>query len=192
MKAFLSRAIQLQGHLSSNYSTLKHMSGNTELATFAAGCFWGVEHIFRKHFGGEGVTAKVGYTGGNTEDPDYRLVCTGTTNHAEAVELTFDPKRTKYETLVEFFYKMHDPTTANAQGPDVGTQYRSVIFYHSPEQKEIAQRVTDEVQEKHYKDKKIVTQLVPAGKFYDAEEYHQLYLDKNPTGYECPTHFLRW
>ncbi|KAG2220097.1 hypothetical protein INT45_005858 [Circinella minor] len=168
------------------------MSTVTEKATFAAGCFWGVEHIFRKHFGADGITCKVGYTGGNTEDPNYRLVCTGSTNHAEAVELTFDPKRVMYETLVEFFYKMHDPTTANAQGPDVGTQYRSAIFYHSPEQKEIAERVTQEVQEKHYKDKKIVTQFIPAGKFYDAEEYHQLYLEKNPTGYECPTHFLRW
>ncbi|KAI8147849.1 hypothetical protein BJV82DRAFT_593596 [Fennellomyces sp. T-0311] len=188
MTAFISRVSQLKGHFT-NFSTLHTM---TERATFAAGCFWGVEHLYKKHFGADGVTTKVGYTGGNADDPNYRQVCTGSTNHAEAVELTFDPKRVSYATLVEFFYKMHDPTTVNAQGPDVGTQYRSAIFYHTPEQKEIAEKVTEEVQAKHFQGKKIVTEFIPAGKFWDAEEYHQLYLEKNPTGYECPTHFLRW
>ncbi|KAG0736439.1 hypothetical protein G6F57_009052 [Rhizopus arrhizus] len=165
---------------------------SAEKATFAAGCFWGVEHLYKKHFQQFGIHTKVGYIGGNTTDPDYRKVCSGTTNHAEALEVEFNPKKVSYDTLVEFFYRMHDPTTANAQGPDVGTQYRSAIFYHSDEQKSIAERVTSEVQEKHYKGRKIVTEIVPAGKFYDAETYHQEYLDKNPNGYECPTHFLRW
>ncbi|KAI9485854.1 MAG: hypothetical protein EXX96DRAFT_546735 [Benjaminiella poitrasii] len=175
-------------HLSRNYSTMT----NTEKATFAAGCFWGVEHIYLKHFKQYDIKTRVGYTGGDTTDPDYRKVCSGDTNHTEALEIDFDPNKVSYETLVEFFYKMHDPTTVNAQGPDVGTQYRSAIFYHSPEQKTIAEKVTAEVQEEHFKGKKIVTQMVPAGIFYDAETYHQKYLIKNPHGYECPTHFLRW
>ncbi|KAG0166042.1 Peptide-methionine (S)-S-oxide reductase [Apophysomyces sp. BC1034] len=164
----------------------------SEKATFAAGCFWGVEHIYNKHFKKDGIQTKVGYTDGSTENPNYKEVCTGSTEHAEALEITFDPNRVSYETLVEFFYKMHDPTTDNYQGPDVGTQYRSAIFYHSPEQKTIAEKVTQEVQEKHYKGKPIVTKIVAAKTFYDAETYHQLYLEKNPEGYECPTHFLRW
>ncbi|KAI8889110.1 hypothetical protein K501DRAFT_239448 [Backusella circina FSU 941] len=164
----------------------------TEKATFAAGCFWGVEHIYNKHFKKDGITTQVGYTGGNVDNPDYRKVCSGQTNHAEALEITFDPKKVSYATLVEFFYKMHDPTTVNAQGPDKGTQYRSAIFYHSPEQKKVAEEVTEKVQKEHYKNDKIVTEIIPAGKFYSAEEYHQEYLTKNPHGYECPTHYLRW
>ncbi|KAJ2964555.1 hypothetical protein NQZ79_g536 [Umbelopsis isabellina] len=164
----------------------------TEKATYAAGCFWGVEHLYVKHFKKDGVTTRVGYIGGNVDSPNYRQVCGGDTEHAEAVEVTFDPSKVSYATLTEFFYKLHDPTTVNAQGPDRGSQYRSAIFYHSDEQKKIAEEVTADVQEKHYKGKKIVTQLVPAGKFWTAEEYHQKYLDKNPGGYECPTHFLRW
>ncbi|KAL1921665.1 uncharacterized protein VTP21DRAFT_10307 [Calcarisporiella thermophila] len=164
----------------------------SELATFAAGCFWGVQRIFDKHFSHAITQTRVGYIGGNTEAPGYKQVCSGTTNHAEALEIAFDPTRTTYADLVEFFYRMHDPTTLNHQGPDIGTQYRSAIFYHSDQQRQVAERVTNEVQEKHYKNKKIVTQLLPAGKFWDAEEYHQKYLEKNPNGYECPTHFLRW
>ncbi|ORX96616.1 reductase [Basidiobolus meristosporus CBS 931.73] len=164
----------------------------TEKATFAAGCFWGVEKVFQRHFKKAGITTKVGYTGGVTQNPGYKLVCTGSTQHAEAIEITFDPSQVTYEILTEFFYRMHDPTTENRQGPDVGSQYRSAIFYHSPEQKAIAERVTKEVQEQHYKGQPIATRIVPAGEFYDAEEYHQEYLEKNPDGYECPTHFLRW
>ncbi|KAI8639533.1 hypothetical protein BD408DRAFT_349795 [Parasitella parasitica] len=164
----------------------------TEKATFAAGCFWGVEHLYAKHFKQYDIKTKVGYIGGNTENPDYKKVCSGLTQHAEALEISFDPNRVSFETLVKFFYRMHDPTTVNAQGPDRGTQYRSAIFYHSPEQKLTAEKVTKEVQEEHYKGKKIVTEIIPAGVFYDAEAYHQEYLDKNPGGYECPTHYLRW
>ncbi|CAO3629598.1 unnamed protein product [Mucor hiemalis] len=163
-----------------------------EKATFAAGCFWGVEHIFLKYFKDSGIKTKVGYIGGDSENPDYRSVCSGKTNHVEAVEVEFDPKKVSYATLVDFFYSTHDPTTLNAQGADRGSQYRSAIFYHSPEQKEIAEKVTAEVQEKHLKGKKIVTEIVPAGVFHDAESYHQEYLHKNPSGYQCPTHFKRW
>jgi len=186
----LSRLSQLTKTFARSNHTVSNSM--TEKATFAAGCFWGVEHLYVKHFKKDGVTTSVGYIGGNVENPTYRQVCGGDTEHAEAVELTFDPSKVSYATLTEFFYKLHDPTTLNYQGPDRGTQYRSAIFYHSEEQKETAEKVTAEVQEKHYKGKPIVTKIVPAGKFYTAEEYHQKYLDKNPDGYECPTHFLRW
>ncbi|KAI7900587.1 uncharacterized protein BX663DRAFT_532250 [Cokeromyces recurvatus] len=166
------------------------MTTKTEIATFAAGCFWGVEHIYNEHF--KDIITRVGYMGGNIENPSYKQIKTGTTDHAEVCQISFDPSKVSFETLTEFFYKMHDPTTINAQGPDMGTQYRSVIFYHSPEQKVIAEKVTKEVQEKHYPDAKIVTEIEPATRFYDAEEYHQLYLEKNPEGYACPTHYLRW
>jgi len=171
---------------------------NTEKATFAAGCFWGVEHIFRKQFDSAGIDTRVGYIGGNTANPKYKEVCGGTTAHAEALQVQFDPEKVSYATLVEFFYKIHDPTTLNRQGPDTGTQYRSAVFYHTPQQKEIAEQVTQQVQEKASTDKslytntEIVTELVDAGEFYDAEDYHQKYLQTNPHGYECPTHYVRW
>ncbi|KAI9010349.1 peptide methionine sulfoxide reductase MsrA [Phycomyces nitens] len=187
-----SRTLQLATHLSPAQRTISTTLKMTEKATFAAGCFWGVEHMFNKYFKKDGITTKVGYIGGKVDNPTYRQVCNGTTDHAEALEITFDPKKVEYAKLVEFFYNMHDPTTLNSQGPDRGSQYRSAIFYHSPEQKKIAEEVTAEVQEKHYKGKRIVTDIVPAGVFYDAETYHQLYLEKNPGGYECPSHFLRW
>ncbi|KAF9200706.1 Peptide-methionine (S)-S-oxide reductase [Haplosporangium sp. Z 27] len=115
------------------------------------------------------------------------------TQHAEALQIDYTPnEKINYPALVEFFYRMHDPTTLNSQGPDRGTQYRSAIFFHSPEQEQIAKTVTQEVQDKHYAGKKIVTQIAPAGTWFDAEEYHQKYLEKNPYGYECPSHFLRW
>ncbi|KAI9254282.1 hypothetical protein BY458DRAFT_521025 [Sporodiniella umbellata] len=163
-----------------------------EKATFAAGCFWGVEHIINKHLKKEGITTRVGYIGGDLDNPDYQQVKTGSTNHAEACEVTFDPSKISYATLVEFFFKLHDPTTQNAQGPDVGTQYRSAIFCHNHEQKLIAEQVTKSVQEKRYPDSPLATTIETATKFYDAEEYHQYYLDKNPEGYACPTHYLRW
>ncbi|CAL1698555.1 unnamed protein product [Somion occarium] len=177
------------------------MSGaKPEIATFASGCFWGVEHVFLKYHPIEEnkgiLKTTVGYTGGkeSSVNPDYRTVCTGTTDHAEAVKIEFDPSIIKYDELVEFFYRTHDPTTLNKQGKDTGTQYRSAIFYHSPEQREIAQRVTEEVQKKHFdpQGKKIVTQIVEAGPWWDAEDYHQKYLYKNPDGYQCPLHRLHW
>ncbi|CAG8924929.1 unnamed protein product [Penicillium salamii] len=167
--------------------TGSHNMSDTQIATIAAGCFWGVEHLYRKNFGnGKGLLdAKVGYCGGLTPDPSYRSVCSGTSGHAEALQVTFDPSIVTYRQLLEFFYRMHDPTTPNRQGPDVGTQYRSAIFTHGAEQQTIAEQVTQKVGTEWYK-KGLSTQVVPAGQWWDAEDYHQLYLSKNPAGYECP------
>lgn len=153
----------------------------TEKATFAGGCFWGMEKFL-----GEipGVTAtRVGYTGGKTKNPDYELVCTGTTGHAEAVEVTFDPSKVSYEDLLEFFFTHHDPTTLNRQGNDIGTQYRSAIFYHSPEQRASAEKFKKALADSKVFQNSVVTEIVPAGEFYPAEDYHQKYLQKNPYGY---------
>ncbi|KAK0631385.1 peptide methionine sulfoxide reductase MsrA [Immersiella caudata] len=161
-----------------------------EKATVAAGCFWGVEHLYRKHFGKGLYDARVGYIGGDQSNPSYRAVCSGGTGHAEATQIIYDPTKITYRQLLEFFYRMHDPTTLNSQGPDRGTQYRSGIFFHTPEQEKIAREVTAKANEQWYNGK-IVTEILPAKQWWDAEEYHQLYLDRNPGGYECPSHFLR-
>lgn len=146
----------------------------TEKATFGAGCFWGVEAAFRQL---PGVTAtRVGYAGGHTEDPTYEDVCTDTTGHAEAVEVTYDPSRLSYEDLLEVFWGKHDPTQLNRQGYDVGTQYRSAIFFHTAEQQAAAARSKAEVQVRT--PGRIVTEIVEAGPFYEAEDYHQQYLEK--------------
>lgn len=159
--------------------------------TVAAGCFWGTEHLYRKHFTGKGLLdAKVGYIGGDLDNPSYRAVCGGKTGHAEAAQIIYDPEKVSYFDLLEFFYRMHDPTTLNQQGPDTGPQYRSAIYYHNDEQEKIAREVTRLANEKWWKGK-IVTELAPAGKWWTGEAYHQEYLDKNPAGYECPSHFLR-
>ncbi len=145
-----------------------------ETVTFAAGCFWGVEAAFRQI---EGVIdAPSGYTGGTLKDPSYRDVCTGRTGHAEAVEVKFDPARVSYEQLLDAFWNLHDPTTPNRQGPDVGTQYRSAIFYHSSAQ-EAAARASKEKAQARFR-KPIVTEISPATTFYRAEEYHQRYFEK--------------
>ncbi|WQF87010.1 Putative peptide methionine sulfoxide reductase MsrA domain-containing protein [Colletotrichum destructivum] len=160
-------------------------------ATIAAGCFWGVEHLYRKHFQGKGlIDARVGYIGGDLANPTYRAVCGGDTGHAEALQVVFQPADVSYRQLLEFFYRMHDPTTANRQGPDTGPQYRSAIFFHDAEQEKVAREVTRLANEQWYGGK-IVTDVIPAGQWWDAEQYHQLYLNKNPSGYECPSHFLR-
>ena len=151
---------------------------NMQVATFAAGCFWGVESAFRQVKGVESVT--VGYTGGTTKNPSYQEVCSHRTGHAEAVEVRFDPARTSYGTLLDVFWKMHDPTQLNRQGPDVGTQYRSAIFYHTPEQETVARASLAQLEKSgKFGRRKVVTQIVPAGVFYRAEEYHQNYLEKN-------------
>ncbi|KOS17459.1 putative peptide methionine sulfoxide reductase [Escovopsis weberi] len=159
--------------------------------TVAAGCFWGTEHLYRKHFANKGLLdAKVGYIGGDLSNPTYRAVCGGNTGHAEAAEIIFDPTQVSYRQLIEFFYRMHDPTTLNKQGPDTGPQYRSAIFFHGPEQEAIARDVTSKANKQWYKGG-IVTDILPAGRWWTAEEYHQEYLQNNPAGYECPSHFLR-
>jgi peptide-methionine (S)-S-oxide reductase len=147
-----------------------------EIATFAAGCFWGVEAEFRRT---PGVTAtRVGYTGGHTQAPDYKQVCTDTTGHAEAVEVTYDPKLTTYEKLLEIFWAGHNPTSLNFQGPDYGTQYRTAIFYHSPAQQKAATASRDRLAASGKYSKPVVTQIVPAVTFHAAEDYHQQYLEK--------------
>jgi peptide-methionine (S)-S-oxide reductase len=145
-------------------------------ATFAAGCFWGVEAAFRQL---PGVTAtRVGYSGGNSANPTYKDVCTDRTGHAEAVEITYDPAKLSYDQLLEVFWENHDPTQLNRQGPDTGTQYRSAIFFHSPEQESAAKASKDNLEKAHRFRKPIVTQVVPAVTFYEAEDYHQQYLEK--------------
>lgn len=146
------------------------------IATFGAGCFWGVEETFRKLPGVSNTT--VGYMGGNKENPTYEEVCTDKTGHAEVVQIEFDPAQIRYEELLEVFWNNHNPTTLNRQGPDVGTQYRSVIFYHDEEQKRIAEASKQQQdQSGRWKDP-IVTQVEPASTFWRAEEYHQRYLQK--------------
>ena len=146
-----------------------------EKATFGAGCFWGVEEAFRKV---EGVVdVAVGYAGGHTENPTYGDVCSGTTGHVEVVEVEYDPSKVSYEKLLEVFWENHNPTTPNRQGPDVGTQYRSAIFFHNPEQ-EAAARASKEEAQTRFKDP-IVTEITSASEFYRAEEYHQRYFEKN-------------
>jgi peptide-methionine (S)-S-oxide reductase len=146
-----------------------------ERATFGAGCFWGVEAEFRKV---EGVAeAVVGYSGGHTKDPSYGDVCSGSTGHAEVVEVEYDPSKVSYEELLEVFWANHDPTQLNRQGPDVGTQYRSAIFYHTPEQEAAARASKERVQERF--EKPVVTEITPVSEFYRAEEYHQRYFEKN-------------
>ena len=146
----------------------------TQKATFAAGCFWGVEAAFRRI---PGVTAtRVGYTGGHTEDPSYYDVCSDTTGHAEAVEVTYDPERVSYDQLLDVFWGKHDPTQLNRRGWDVGEQYRSVVFFHDGEQQEAARR--SKAREQASRSAPIATQVEPAQTFYEAEDYHQQYFEK--------------
>ena len=152
---------------------------NLETATFAAGCFWGVEDTFMKK---KGVKAtSVGYTGGNFSNPTYKDVCTDKTGHAEAIQLRFDPREVSYEELLDLFWSIHDPTTKNRQGPDIGSQYRSTIFYHTAEQENIAKKSKQDLDDSKFQNK-IVTEIVPATTFYPAENYHQKYYKKNGGG----------
>ena len=148
-----------------------------EKATFGAGCFWGVESFFREVPGVSDVAS--GYAGGHVANPTYRQVCSGMTNHAEVVQITFDPAKVKYEKLVDLFFKMHDPTQLNRQGPDHGTQYRTVIFAHSPEQARIAKATIAELSASGKYRRPIVTTVEDAQPFWRAEEYHQRYFEKN-------------
>lgn len=164
------------------YKPMGCYDGCMEKATFAAGCFWGVEASFRAVPGV--VEAVSGYTGGHVEHPTYEQVCAGTTGHAEAVEVTFDPEKVSYEALVNKFFTLHDPTQMNRQGPDVGEQYRSVIFYHSPEQRMVAENLVKEFAPNFFP-KTIATALEPAKTFWKAEEYHQRYAEKHPGRVVC-------
>ncbi len=161
--------------------------GKPETAILAGGCFWGMEEILRKIPGVIGTS--VGYSGGKSANPTYQQICTGRTGHAEAIQVVFDPARLSYEGLLGYFYRMHDPTTLNQQHNDIGTQYRSAIFYTSDEQRQIADRVKAKVDKSGQFNRPIVTEITQASTFYPAEDYHQKYLVKNPGGYTC--HVLR-
>ena len=156
-----------------------------EIATLAGGCFWGMEDLIRKIPGV--IDTEVGYTGGVTQNPVYETVKVGNTGHAESIQVLFDPFILKYSQLLEWFFRMHDPTTVNQQGNDKGSQYRSVIFYHSDQQHADAVAAKQAALKKW--GKPIVTEIIPAKPFYSAEKYHQDYLEKNPGGYTC--HWIR-
>jgi methionine-S-sulfoxide reductase len=157
----------------------------TETATLAGGCFWGVEELVRKLPGVTDTT--VGYAGGTLDKPRYEDVKTGRTGHAESLQIVFDPSKISYDDILDFFFRLHDPTTTNRQGNDIGTQYRSAIFYHDDAQRDAAQRAIQRAQPKW--SRPIVTEVVPFTNFYEAEDYHQDYLQRKPDGYTC--HYLR-
>ncbi len=159
----------------------------TEIATLADGCFWGMEDLIRQVPGV--LDTEVGYAGGTTTAPRYENVKTGRTGHAESIQVVFDPARISYEALLGWFFRVHDPTTPNRQGNDAGTQYRSAIFYHDEAQRRVAEMVKRRVDESGKWRRPVVTEIVPAGPFYPAENYHQDYLVKNPGGYTC--HWVR-
>jgi len=157
----------------------------TETATLAGGCFWGVEELVRKLPGV--VDTTVGYAGGTLDNPQYEDVKTGRTGHAESLQIVFDPEKISYDEILDFFFRLHDPTTANRQGNDIGTQYRSAIFYHDDAQRDAAKKAIDRAQPKW--PRPIVTEVVPFTNFFEAEDYHQDYLQRKPNGYTC--HYLR-
>ncbi|EEQ40247.1 Peptide methionine sulfoxide reductase [Clavispora lusitaniae] len=166
----------------------------SRLITVAAGCFWGVERVFLKYFANKGlVDAKVGYANGLKDigAVDYKKVCTGSTNFVEALQVSYEPSQVSLSEILDIFFRIHDPTTFNSQGPDVGTQYRSAILVHNKEDLAEAQKSKEYFQKEWYPNDKIATTIEPLEVWYDAEDYHQKYLDRNPGGYECPTHFLR-
>lgn len=156
---------------------------NLETATLAAGCFWCVEAVFDNLKGVEDVVS--GYSGGQTEKPTYREVCSETTGHAEVININFDPQEISFKEILQVFFTVHDPTQLNRQGNDVGTSYRSAIFYHSDEQKKIVEEVVKEITDEGIYDKPIVTQIAPFDKFYPAEDYHQEYFANNPNQSYC-------
>ena len=159
-----------------NSSTHEKQSSRQEIATFAAGCFWSVEHTFRKT--GGVLSTRVGYMGGNIKNPTYSLICSGKTGHAESVEITFDPTIISYKQLLDHFFDLHDPTQVNRQGLDIGTQYRSVIFFHSGEQKDTAEKYIKELKDSKRFRRPVATKISPAGQFFEAEGYHQQYYEK--------------
>lgn len=175
-----------------NSTSIKFISENDtqvskEYAYFAGGCFWGVEYYFTKQKGV--ISTRVGYTGGKTSNPTYEQVCSKTTGHAEVLEVVYNPKETDFRTLCKLFFEIHDPTQLNRQGPDIGEQYRSEIFYINEEQKLIAQELIDILKQKGYK---VVTRLTPFEKFWNAEEYHQLYYEKTGKAPYCHKYTKRF
>jgi methionine-S-sulfoxide reductase len=158
-----------------------------EVATLAGGCFWGMQEIIRSIPGVQSTV--VGYTGGHSLDPSYEIVKAGNTGHAEAIQIYFSPNQVSYQEILHYFFRLHDPTTVNRQGNDIGEQYRSAIFYHTEDQRQIAKEIKDLVNRSGKWSAPIVTEISPASTFYTAEDYHQDYLQKHPNGYTC--HWLR-
>lgn len=156
---------------------------STSVATLAGGCFWCLEPVYRALVGVEDVV--VGYAGGEVPDPSYQLVCTGTTGHAEVVQVEYHPEKISFRELLEVFFTIHDPTTLNRQGPDVGTQYRSAIFYHDEDQRHVAEDVIQEIETEGLYEDEIVTELTALDNFYPAEDYHQRYFERNPNQAYC-------
>ncbi len=159
------------------------MSSQTEIATLAGGCFWCLEAVYDQMRGV--VSVESGYMGGKVENPSYRAVCTGTTGHAEVIQVTYDPTQVNFQDLLDVFFVIHDPTTLNRQGNDVGTQYRSAIYYHTPEQKVVAEKTIAALNAEHRFDNPIVTEVTPVSKFYIAEDYHQEYFANNASQPYC-------
>lgn len=182
---FISMGCSEKGgrNMSEEWSAEDLVNKGLEKAIFGAGCFWGVEALFLKVPGVVDVTS--GYSGGHTENPNYEEVCTDKTGHAEVVELVFNPGEISYRDLVEFFWMIHDPTTLNRQGPDVGRQYRSAIFFYSKEQEETAKESKTMLNQSGRLTQPIVTEITEASKFWRAEKYHQRYIENHP-GYVCP------
>lgn len=159
---------------------MSNLEKRLEKATFAAGCFWGVEEAFRKTHGVK--STKVGYTAGSTPNPTYEEVCTDMTGHAEAIQIEYDPKQVSYDELLKLFWSIHDPTTKDRQGPDIGKQYRSMIAYHSPDQESAARKSMELLDRSGKLRNKIVTEIIPTSQFFPAEEYHQRYYEKRGGG----------
>ena len=175
-------------HVAENFPALgaeesADSAAGPQLATFGNGCFWCTEAVFQQLKGVEKVVS--GYTGGHVDNPTYKQVCSGTTGHAEVIQITYDPRVISYAALLEAFWRTHDPTTLNRQGNDVGTQYRSAVFYHTPRQKELAELYKAKLDEAKVFPRPIVTEIVPAAKFYPAEDYHQNFFNDNPTQPYC-------
>ena len=163
------------------------MSETTERALLAGGCFWGMQDLIRRRPGV--LSTRVGYSGGTVENPTYDQVKTGKTGHAESIEIVFDPSVTSYREMLELFFQIHDPTTVDRQGNDIGTQYRSAIFYLDERQKAVAEDTIQDVDASGLWPGKVVTEVTPAGEFWNAEDFHQDYLERYPNGYTC--HFPR-
>ena len=167
--------------------TTTEVKNKSETAILAGGCFWGVEELIRTQPGV--LSTVVGYTGGTIPNPTYEIVKKGSSGHVESIQIQFDPQKTTYEAILKFFFKIHDPTTVNQQGNDRGSQYRSAIFFLSPEQEKTAKKIKELVEASGAWKKPIVTEITAASTFYSAEAYHQEYLQKNPGGYTC--HYVR-
>ncbi|AOA63237.1 Methionine sulfoxide reductase [Komagataella phaffii CBS 7435] len=166
-------------------------SPQDKVVTVAGGCFWGLEYIYKMHFKDRIVDTQVGFANGNLANPTYKEVCQGLTYHAEVLQIAYNPEVISYKELIDFFFLVHDPTQDDGQGPDIGTQYRSAVFYLDEEEKEIAEQSLAETQKKWFPHHEIVTQVEKLTSYWDAEDYHQEYLIKNADGYHCPTHVLR-